>query len=570
MFPSRRSLGVVVAVVTLASQLVAGPDDDFVAAYQLIQQTDAERERGESSRAREGYLKAQEMLRALKRSYPQWNDRVVAYRLRYVAEKLEALPAADAAATPGGTAPASTGSPATPAAPANEVIAQFNALNEEIGTLRGEKQRLEARLREALTAQPAPVDPQELKRAVERITQLQSTNQALITRLETQERERSGLVDKVLLVEAQQAFAAAKKESAAQRDKTADLERLRNQADAELKRLREGEVKALKTENTALKGQVDALKSDTERGQQIAALAKRLEVLQAKYDEASKANQTLQVDHDRLERQLQDLKARQSEEGILKVKQLETALVLAKAEAERHSTTAAKLESQLSAEVVKRTQTEGENQELTRRVAALTEQVSGIQRLQTQLEAEREERGELERQLKAAEAKLTGAQAAVAPPVPASPKAAAAVPAVAAPAVPDPALLAQVQELAIETSRLRDALKESRARQVELASLVSDAKAAVGKLEAEKRAMLKTLEGLKSKPAERQLSKAERTVRSLQERVQDLERDKAQLMKRLETASDRSRNAIQLVRRHRLGIPKDDAQMFRDLRTQAP
>jgi len=417
-----------------------------------------------------------------------------------------------------------------------------------------------------LTAQPAPVDPQELKRAVDRITQLQSTNQALVTRLEAQERERSGLVDKVLLVEAQQALAAAKKESVAQRDKTADLERLRNQAVSELKRLRESEVKALKTENTALKGQVDALKSDTERGQQIAALAKRLEVLQAKFDEASKANQTLQVDHDRLERQLQDLKARQSEEGILNVKRLETALVLAKAEAERHSTTAAKLESQLSAEVVKRTQTEGENQELTRRVAALTEQVSGVQRLQTQLEAEREERGELERQLKAAEANLTAAQAAVAPPVPAPPKAAAAVPA----AVPDPALLAQIQELSIETSRLRDALKESRARQVELASLVSDAKAAVGKLEAEKREMLKTLDGLKSKPAERQLSKAERTVRSLQERVQNLERDKAQLMKRLETASDRSRNAIQLVRRHRLGIPRDDAQMFRDRRTQGP
>lgn len=562
MFPSRRSLGVVVAVVNLALPLVAGPDDDFVAAYQLIQQTDAERERGESSRARDGYLKAQDMLRALKRSYPQWNDRVVAYRLRYVAEKLEALPAADATGTPTGSA-SSTNSSAVAAAPANEVIAQFNALNEEIGSLRGEKQRLEARLREALTAQPAPVDPQELKRAVDRITQLQSTNQALVTQLEAQERERSGLVDKVLLVEAQQALAAAKKESVAQRDKTADLERLRNQADSELKRLREGEVKALKTENTALKGQVDALKSDTERGQQIAALAKRLEVLQAKFDEASKANQTLQVDHDRLERQLQDLKARQSEEGILKVKRLETALVLAKAEAERHSTTAAKLESQLSAEVVKRTQTEGENQELTRRVAALTEQVSGVQRLQTQLEAEREERGELERQLKAAEAKLTAAQAAVAPPVPALPKAAAAVPA----AVPDPALLAQIQELSIETSRLRDALKESRARQVELASLVSDAKAAVGKLEAEKREMLKTLDGLKSKPAERQLSKAERTVRSLQERVQNLERDKAQLMKRLEAASDRSRNAIQLVRRHRLGIPRDDAQMFRDRRT---
>ena len=223
MFPSGRSLSVVVLALVLVSRLLAGPDDDFVAAYQLIQQTDAERERGETTRAREGYLKAQEMLRALKRSYPQWNDRVVAYRLRYVAEKLEALPAADAAGT-------STAAPSDPApAPANEVITQFNTLNQEISLLRGEKQRLEARLREALTAQPAPVDPQELKRAVDRIAQLQSTNQALITRLETQERERSGLVDKVLLVEAQQALAAAKKDSVAQRDKTAELERQRNE-----------------------------------------------------------------------------------------------------------------------------------------------------------------------------------------------------------------------------------------------------------------------------------------------------------------------------------------------------
>ena len=150
MFPSGRSLSVVVLALVLVSRLLAGPDDDFVAAYQLIQQTDAERERGETTRAREGYLKAQEMLRALKRSYPQWNDRVVAYRLRYVAEKLEALPAADAAGT-------STAAPSDPApAPANEVITQFNTLNQEISLLRGEKQRLEARLREV--AQPAHLD----------------------------------------------------------------------------------------------------------------------------------------------------------------------------------------------------------------------------------------------------------------------------------------------------------------------------------------------------------------------------------------------------------------------------
>ena len=135
--------------VALVSRLLAGPDDDFVAAYQLIQQTDAERERGETSRAREGYLKAQQMLQALKRSYPQWNDRVVAYRLRYVAEKLDTLPsAAEATAAKGSGTNAAPSDPA--AVPANEVLTQFNTLNQEISLLRGEKQRLEARLRDEI------------------------------------------------------------------------------------------------------------------------------------------------------------------------------------------------------------------------------------------------------------------------------------------------------------------------------------------------------------------------------------------------------------------------------------
>ena len=89
--------------VFLTGVLWAGPDDDFVEIYQLIQQTDAQRENGRFTEARAGYERAKTLLLALKKGYPEWNERVIAYRLRYVAEKLAVLPAADPAAPPGST-----------------------------------------------------------------------------------------------------------------------------------------------------------------------------------------------------------------------------------------------------------------------------------------------------------------------------------------------------------------------------------------------------------------------------------------------------------------------------------
>ncbi|MFM8357147.1 MAG: hypothetical protein ACKOET_01180, partial [Verrucomicrobiota bacterium] len=198
-----------VRTVALAAGLAAvaraeGPDDQFIVVYNLIQRADKS---AEAAASRQLYLSAQEGLRKLQRGYPRWNERVIAYRLRYVAEKLDALPPPPPSATPASPGPAA----ATPAAPAEvgppgEVLTQFNQLNSRLRQLDEEKQLLEARLREALTAQPAPVDPRELQAAVERISSLQSTNKALLGRLETQERERRNLVDRVVAEEAQRAL----------------------------------------------------------------------------------------------------------------------------------------------------------------------------------------------------------------------------------------------------------------------------------------------------------------------------------------------------------------------------
>ena len=543
-----------------AVPVLAGPDDDFVEIYQLIQQTDSFREQGQFSQARTGYERAQELLRALKKGYPQWNDRVIAYRLRYVAEKLEALPSVE---TP---SPVVVAEPvAKPVeAPANEVLTQFNALNSEIGTLRSEKIRLEAKLREALTAQPAPVDPKELQAAVDRITQLQATNKALLTRLETQQQERTTLVEKVLLEEAQKALQTANQQLSGQQEKTVELERLRKLTEAELKRLQEVDLKGLKSENSMLKSQVDALQSETERGQQIANLTQRLEVLQSKFEEANRANELLVADRDQLAKQLQELKVRQTEEGVLRVKQLETDLALARAEADRHSATAVQLETKLSAETVSRARLEGENKDLVKRLESLTQQVTGVKLLQTQLTAEQEEREELEAQLKAAEEQL--AAVSLASDVSGKPSPTVEQGQVTAGSLPDPALVSQIQILSGETVRLREALREGRARQLELSSLLTDAQSAVARLESEKRGLLKSMAELQATPSQRQVARTQRTITSLEEKVRSLEKERDKLAQRLAQASEKSKSGIQFARRARLGIPREDAQRFRDSR----
>ena len=551
----------IATIILCVVPVLAGPDDDFVEIYQLIQRTDAQREAGQWRDARNGYERAQELLRALKKGYPQWNERVVAYRLRYVSEKLEQIPAATAA--PSDTAAAAAPVPA--AEPANEVIAQFNALSSEIVSLRTEKQRLEAKLREALTAQPAPVDPKELQAAVERIAQLQATNQALTTRLESQQAERKNLVEKVLLDEAHQALSAANQQLASQREKTVELERLRHLAEGELKRLQDGELQGLKSENKTLKTQVEALQSETERGRQVANLTERLATLQEKLEHELKVNEALSRDRDKLAQELQDLRARQSEEEIVRLKQLETDLALARAESGRQAEVARQLEVRLASESGARVRLEGENKDLLARVEALTEQAAGIQTLQSQLTAEQEEREELEAQLKAAEERLGVLTASAAAPGgsgPAEAEAAGSAPS-DVPAVADPALVAQIQILTAETTRLREVIRDGRTRQTELTTLLEDARTTMARMESEKRAMLKTIGELQATPTQRQLARSDRAIKSLEEKVRELEKERDRLASKLAEASDRSQAGIQYARRARLGNPKEDAVRFR-------
>lgn len=530
--------------VFLTGVLWAGPDDDFVEIYQLIQQTDAQRENGRFSEARAGYERAQALLLTLKKGYPEWNERVIAYRLRYVAEKLAVLPAVDPAAPPG-SAPGA----AAEVVPEGEVLTQFRNLHGEITQLRGEKQRLEAKLREALTAQPAPVDPKELQAAVERITQLQSTNRALSEKLEAQQAERRNLVEKVLVDEAQQALQAANQQLAAQAEKTIELEGLRNRAETELKRLRSGEISQLQTQNQALKSQVNELASSTDRGEQIANLAERVAKLQTGLQESREQNEVLLADRAKLERQVEDLRARQSEESLVRTRQLETDLALARAEGERQSVRAIQLEDRLRREQGVRGTLELDNRSLSNRVAELTGKVEDLQSAAIQLQAEKEERLELEAQLKAAEQQLAA--------VPITGPAGTLSP------TADPVLTARAQALETEAGRLRDALRESRTRQNELLALVAESEKSRARWERERQELMASLSALQKSPAQQQLARATASISTLEERVRRLEKERDTLARRLDEATRKSRAELQQVRKNRMGTPREEAARFR-------
>jgi len=177
-----------VACAALVSVRAQGPDEQYVRIYQLIQEADRLGETGQSRAAAAKYVEAQEALTRFRGIYPGWNDRLINYRLSYITTKLAPLSALLASAPPTGVPRTNVPStqvtnitstpPATTALPMSaEFENQLKGLQTEVERLQGENQRLSAKLKEALSVQPAAVDPRELAKAEERIRSLQKENE---------------------------------------------------------------------------------------------------------------------------------------------------------------------------------------------------------------------------------------------------------------------------------------------------------------------------------------------------------------------------------------------------------
>jgi tetratricopeptide (TPR) repeat protein len=248
----KRLLAVVFLLLVLAFRVRAdGADDQYVQIYNLIQEGDS-LGTNQPAQAVAKYTEAQTALLRFGRIYPGWNERVVKFRLNYLASKITLLSAPTAVANTPPPAPAATNPPpatvaqtnpppatvaqtntpsesgtrtnlvliqqpgtmqtsAPPVAvqtnaappPAQETTSlvlvpqisvsdlqsQISDLQNQLRDLQGEKMTLEAKLREALAARPAGATPEELAQAQQQIRSIQKENELLQVSLE-QERQK--------------------------------------------------------------------------------------------------------------------------------------------------------------------------------------------------------------------------------------------------------------------------------------------------------------------------------------------------------------------------------------------
>lgn len=204
-FTSLAAAGVLAAI-----SAQAGPDEEYISIYQSIEDAEQTLANNNLSGAAQKFSAAQEALKRFKVQYPEWNQGTVDFRLQYVTDRLAKLGPVKTAPAPAATAPA-----AVAADPITE-------LRQTVAQLQEERKVLNAKLQEALAAQPAAVDPLELKKAEGQIATLQKEKELLRVALEQEQGKAAKAADKSA---AEQEIAALKTQLAAAAAPVAAAER---------------------------------------------------------------------------------------------------------------------------------------------------------------------------------------------------------------------------------------------------------------------------------------------------------------------------------------------------------
>ncbi len=186
-----RCLAVVWAIIVAAScpAYPQGADEQYVRIYHLIQEADNLNDAGRVRDAVGRYMEAQNALKSFQAAHPDWNQRIVKFRLEYIAARLQPLPHD----LPGTNAPTVVAT-VTPGPAGSSLTNQLNDLQAEIARLTRDNAILEAKLKEALSVQP-PAGAQEMARAEERIRQLQKERDLLKVALDQQQGTAMKLTD---------------------------------------------------------------------------------------------------------------------------------------------------------------------------------------------------------------------------------------------------------------------------------------------------------------------------------------------------------------------------------------
>ena len=205
----------VLVIILLAAGLsparAQNADDQYLIIYSLIQQADTLAGSGNPRQALAQYSEIQGELQKFQNVFPDWNPKILNFRLKYVAGKI----AEAEAQLPAAVAPAPTNSSAnTPSQISNASSdAEVLELRGQVQALQSDNTMLTAKLKEALAAQPAAVDPRELAKAQEQIQSLMKENDLLKAGLSQVKNDTNNVEATAELVKAQEQVQSLTKEN---------------------------------------------------------------------------------------------------------------------------------------------------------------------------------------------------------------------------------------------------------------------------------------------------------------------------------------------------------------------
>ena len=283
----------VALLLALSGARAEGPDDQYVQIYNLIQEADKLNSGDQPAEALPKYLEAQAALQKFQKGYPDWNTKVISFRLNYVAAKIAAVsphvraPIAPAPTSTGANPAASPSAAPVQPMPPSDWQAQINTLKDQVSQMQADKTVLEAKLKEALAVQPAALDPRELARAEDKIRGLQKENDLLKVTLAQEKAKPLPDASTKVLDETRHALAEANRKLEEQ-TKTAN---------------------ALALEKTALQNKLNNLAPSSSNAADLEAAKKAIEDANRKLADQSKLASGLANEKEALQSRLKTLNA---------------------------------------------------------------------------------------------------------------------------------------------------------------------------------------------------------------------------------------------------------------------
>lgn len=313
MFAMKRSLALVLALLLGALFARADAlDDQYVRIYNLIQEADLLNSNGQINQSLSKYLEAQTALQKFHRINPDWNLKVVNFRLNYLNTKVAAASSQPISADKSAkTATASANTTNSPLAA--QLDHQLNSLKDQVNQLQSEKIVLESKLKESFAAQPAVVDPRELVKAQDQAKSLQKENDLLKVTVGQQKVRLATTYDAKAFEQTKQALNDANRKLAEQTDKANALAQEKAALQNKVNTMAPSEWNASALEATK-KALEDANRQLAEQRQLSSKLVSEKESLQSRLKGMNVDTETLaalKAENEVLKKQVADLRTAQ-------------------------------------------------------------------------------------------------------------------------------------------------------------------------------------------------------------------------------------------------------------------